>query len=33
MWDNRLCVHQAYNDYQGYRRELYRTTVSGESPA
>jgi len=33
MWDNRLCVHQAYNDYQGYRRELYRTTVRGEKPA
>jgi alpha-ketoglutarate-dependent taurine dioxygenase len=33
MWDNRLCVHQAYNDYQGCRRELYRTTVSGERPA
>jgi alpha-ketoglutarate-dependent taurine dioxygenase len=33
MWDNRLCVHQAYNDYQGHRRELYRTTVSGETPA
>lgn len=32
MWDNRLCVHQAHNDYQGYRRELYRTTVSGETP-
>ena len=32
-WDNRLCVHQAYNDYQGYRREMYRTTVSGEKPA
>jgi alpha-ketoglutarate-dependent taurine dioxygenase len=27
IWDNRLCVHQAYNDYQGYRREMYRTTV------
>jgi hypothetical protein len=26
-------VHQAYNDYQGYRRELYRTTVRGEKPA
>lgn len=33
MWDNRLCVHQAYNDYQGYRREMYRTTVAGEVPA
>jgi alpha-ketoglutarate-dependent taurine dioxygenase len=33
LWDNRLCVHQAYNDYQGYRRELYRTTVRGEKPA
>ena len=32
LWDNRLCVHQAYNDYQGYRRELYRTTVRGEAP-
>ncbi len=33
MWDNRLCLHQAYNDYQGYRREMYRTTVAGEVPA
>lgn len=32
LWDNRLCVHQAYNDYQGHRRELYRTTVAGETP-
>ena len=33
MWDNRLTVHQAFNDYQGYRRELYRTTVAGETPS
>lgn len=32
IWDNRLCVHQAFNDYQGYRREMYRTTVAGERP-
>jgi taurine dioxygenase len=31
-WDNRLCMHQAFNDYQGYRREMYRTTVAGETP-
>lgn len=33
LWDNRLCVHQAFNDYQGYRREMYRTTLVGEVPA
>jgi alpha-ketoglutarate-dependent taurine dioxygenase len=33
VWDNRLCVHQAYNDYQGHRREMYRTTVRGDQPA
>lgn len=33
IWDNRLCVHQAFNDYEGQRRELYRTTVAGEVPA
>jgi alpha-ketoglutarate-dependent taurine dioxygenase len=32
-WDNRLCVHQAFNDYDGFRRELYRTTIAGEVPA
>lgn len=32
MWDNRICVHQAFNDYDGYRREMYRTTISGEVP-
>jgi alpha-ketoglutarate-dependent taurine dioxygenase len=31
-WDNRLCVHQAFNDYDGFRRELYRTTIAGEVP-
>lgn len=32
LWDNRICVHQAFNDYDGHRRELYRTTVAGEVP-
>jgi taurine dioxygenase len=32
VWDNRCCIHHAFNDYDGYRRELYRTTVLGEVP-
>lgn len=32
MWDNRICLHQAFNDYQGFRREMYRATVKGEKP-
>ena len=32
VWDNRLCLHQAYNDHDGHRREMYRTTVLGERP-
>ena len=32
-WDNRICVHQAFNDYDDFRRELYRTTIAGERPA
>lgn len=33
VWDNRTCIHHAFNDYDGYRRELYRTTVLGEVPS
>ena len=32
VWDNRGCIHQAFNDYDGFRREMYRTTVLGEIP-
>jgi len=32
VWDNRSCLHQAFNDHDGYRREMYRTTVLGEAP-
>lgn len=30
--DNRICVHQAFNEYDDFRRELYRTTIAGEAP-
>jgi alpha-ketoglutarate-dependent taurine dioxygenase len=33
LWDNRVCIHHASNDYDGYRREMYRTTIEGEVPA
>jgi len=33
MWDNRSCLHYAFNDYDGYRREMLRTIVDGETPA
>lgn len=32
IWDNRICVHKAYNDYDGFRREMFRTIVDGEVP-
>ncbi len=32
IWDNRTSLHCAANDYDGYRRLLYRTTFSGERP-
>lgn len=29
IWDNRATQHQALDDYAGFRRELFRTTVAG----
>jgi taurine dioxygenase len=32
LWDNRCTQHCATSDYQGYRREMWRTTVAGQAP-
>ena len=32
VWDNRIYLHHAFNDHDGFRREMYRTTVLGEVP-
>ena len=32
LWDNRNTLHYAVNDYDGYRRSLYRTTILGTAP-
>lgn len=33
VWDNRMSLHYATNDYDGVNRLLYRTTFAGEPPA
>ncbi|KPL68835.1 hypothetical protein SZ64_12460 [Erythrobacter sp. SG61-1L] len=33
MWDNRSTMHLGPNDYDGFRREMYRTTTAGGVPA
>ena len=32
VWDNRYSLHMAINDYDGYRRSMYRTSTAGEVP-
>ena len=32
LWDNRATMHCAINDYDGYRRLLWRTTIAGHPP-
>jgi len=32
LWDNRLVMHLGPNDYDGFRREMYRTTTAGTVP-
>ena len=32
MWDNPCVMHTAINDYSGYRRVTYRTTIEGWVP-
>jgi alpha-ketoglutarate-dependent taurine dioxygenase len=33
MWDNAATMHLGPNDYDGFRREMYRTTTAGGVPA
>lgn len=32
MWNNPFVLHTAINDYPGYRRVMYRTTIEGSIP-
>jgi taurine dioxygenase len=31
MWDNRSVLHKANGGYDGYARDLHRTTIAGSS--
>ena len=33
IWDNRSCIHHAFNDHDGFHRVMFRTTVLGEVPS
>ena len=32
LWDNRSTIHYAVNDYDGFRRMMWRTTVRSSRP-
>ncbi|KLE34103.1 hypothetical protein [Aurantiacibacter luteus] len=32
LWDNAATMHLGPNDYDGFRREMYRTTTAGGVP-